>query len=56
MSEQEAIEDAKKHYSMPEWLRGQKDSIAGIKHKSGSDSYNAGYDFGIWSQEHEGVN
>lgn len=55
MNEQEAKEDAKQNYSMPEWVQGQKDAMAGIKHKSGTDSYNAGYSFGMWSQEHKGV-
>ena len=55
MNEQQAIEDAKAHYSISEWLQGQKDSIAGIKHRNGTDSYNAGYNFGVWAQEHKGV-
>ena len=55
MNEQEAKEDAKKHYNMPEWLQGQKDANAGIPHKNGTESYNAGYSFSMWQQEYKGV-
>lgn len=51
MNQQEAKEDAAKHYDMDEWLKGCKDANAGITHNSLNSSYDAGYSFGIWSQE-----
>ncbi len=54
MNQQEAKADAAKHYKMSEWLQGCKDAGAGIAHKCGGDSYNAGYSFGVFSQEQIG--
>ncbi len=53
MNEEEARKDASKHFpnTMEQWLKGCKDANAGIKHKSLNASYDAGYNFGIWSQE-----
>lgn len=51
MNQEEAKADAAKHYDMSEWLQGCKDAGAGIAHKPWNDSYDAGYSFGIWSQE-----
>lgn len=51
MTEPQAKADAAKHYDMSQWLKGCKDAGAGIAHECGGTSYNAGYSFGVFSQE-----
>lgn len=53
MSEEEARKDANEHYDMSEWLAGEKHANDGIPPKDYNKSYEAGYSFGIWSQERD---
>lgn len=51
MKDEEAEKDAVQGYDVSQWLNGERDAREGVKHESVNDSYNAGYNFGIWSQE-----